>query len=69
MVTSLFTFSLLLFLVSVSANFKHDEVCHVDEVLQKKKKRMDDEQRASKRDDPPPDVVGMSLAEVGLAKK
>ena len=58
-----FTFSLLLFLVSVSATFKHDEVCHVDEVF----KVMDDEQRARKRDDRPPDLGGMSLAEVGLA--
>ena len=60
-----FTFSLLLFLVSVSATFKHDEVCHVDEVL----KVMDDEQRASTRDDRPPDLGGISLAEVGLALK
>ena len=58
-----FTFSLLLFLVSVSATFKHDEVCHVDEVL----KVMDYEQRARTRDDRPPDLGGMSLAEVGLA--
>ena len=60
---SLCTFSLLLFLVSVSATFKHDEVCHVDEVL----KVMDDEQRASTQDDRPSDLGGMFLAEVGLA--
>ena len=58
-----FKFSLLLFLVSVSATFKHDEVCHVDEIL----KVMDDERRARTRDDRPPDLGGMSLAEVGLA--
>ena len=60
-----FTFSLLLFLVSVSATFKHDEVCHVDEVL----KVMDDEQRARTKNDRPPNLGGMSLAEVGLALK
>ena len=42
-----FTFSRLLFLDSASATFKHDEVCHVDEVL----KVMDDKQKASTRDD------------------
>ena len=62
---SAFTFSLLLFLVSVSATFKHVEVCHVSEVL----KVMDDEQRARIQDDHPPDLGGMSLAEVGLAYK
>ena len=57
------TFSLLLFLVSVSATFKHDEVCHFNEVLNV----MDDEQRASTRDDRPSDLGRMFLAEVGLA--
>ena len=47
-----FTFSLLLFLVSVWATFKHDEVCHVDEVL----KVMDDVKRVSTRDDRPPEL-------------
>ena len=60
-----FTFSLFLFLVSISATFKHDEVCHVDEVL----RVMDDEQKARTRDDRPPDLDGMSLAEVCLALK
>ena len=59
------TFSLLLFLVSVSATFKHDEVCHVNEVL----KVINDEQRARTQDDRPPDFGEMSLAEVGLALK
>ena len=59
---SAFTFSLLLFLVSVSATFKHVEVCHVDEVLEV----FDDEQRSRMQDDRQPDLGGMSLAEVGL---
>ena len=40
-----------------SANFKHDEVYHVDEVL----RVMDDEQKARTWDDRPPDLGGMSL--------
>ena len=52
-----FTFSLLFLLVSVSATFKHDEVCHVGEVL----KVIDDEQRTRTRDNRSPDLGGMSL--------
>ena len=56
-----FTFSLLLFLVSVSATLKHDEVCHVDEVL----KVMDDEQRARTQDDRAASVVNFVLRHSG----
>ena len=57
------TFRLLLFLVSVSATFKHDEMHHVDEVL----KVMDDEQRARTREDRPPHSFCPTVAGVSLS--